>query len=67
MFKVVNCRQLGNVPGEGDTAQFIQIHFKVKVLKVKATGPFFLLPTYLFFGAAWPAWSVLQSNCVMAD
>ena len=36
------------------------------VLKVKATDPI-CLPTYYLFGAAQPAWSVLQSDCVMAD
>ena len=36
------------------------------VLKVKATDPYFSC-YILSFDAAQPAWSVLQSDCVMAD
>ena len=31
---MVNCRQLGNVPGEADTAQFVQIRFKVNTILI---------------------------------
>ena len=37
----------------------------IGLIKVKATDPIFP-PTYIF-GAALPAWSVLESDCVMAD
>ena len=44
------------------------VHRKVvAAIGLKGQGYRPNLPTYYLFGAAQPAWSVLQSDCVMAD